>query len=453
MKPYKTAVIVFRRDLRLQDNKALNAALEMSEKVVCLFVVDPAFNHREKKKILAKKFLLATLKQLDGQLQKQGGKLHLLSGEPDKEISLFVSRISAEAVFINREYTVKGIYRDSQIEESLKSQGINLYSYDDALLFPPGFILKKDGTPYTIFTPFYNKAKQFPIESVAELSTGNIIKVKNENTISWEQLAAYWQIDSKMNDNFCDSETLLGGVNDLEHYADERDYPYLGATSKLSTHLKFGVLSPRQAWWHIEKNLGSDHPLLRQLYWRDFFSHIGFHFPHVFTHSFRNKYRNLPWINNFQYFDAWCEGKTGFPIVDAGMRELNETGIMHNRVRMIVASFLVKDLLIDWRWGERYFSDHLIDYDSAVNNGNWQWAASTGCDAQPYFRIFNPWLQQKKFDKTCLYIKKWVPELASKTPSEIHNWGKHIEKSDYPNPIVDHSICSKQAKEFFALAQ
>ena len=195
----------------------------------------------------------------------------------------------------------------------------------------------------------------------------------------------------------------------------------------------------REVYYAITEQLGSEHPLLRQLYWRDFFTHIAYHFPQVFGRPFLEKFANLHWDNNRDYFQAWSEGKTGFPIVDAGMRELNATGFMHNRLRMIVASFLVKDLHISWRWGERYFAQHLVDYDPCVNNGNWQWAASTGCDAQPYFRIFNPWLQQQKFDPDCRYIYRWIPELKAFSPKTIHQWDKKHHHCNYPAPIIDHA--------------
>jgi deoxyribodipyrimidine photo-lyase len=202
----------------------------------------------------------------------------------------------------------------------------------------------------------------------------------------------------------------------------------------------------REAYYAIVDALGSEHPLLRQLYWRDFFTHIAYHFPQVFGRAFIDKFAHLVWDNNREYFQAWAEGKTGFPIVDAGMRELNETGFMHNRVRMIVASFLVKDLHVSWRWGERYFAQHLIDYDPCVNNGNWQWAASTGCDAQPYFRIFNPWLQQQKFDADCQYIYHWLPELKGFSTKTIHQWDKKHQPCEYPAPIIAHAYESQLSK-------
>ncbi|MEM5878630.1 MAG: deoxyribodipyrimidine photo-lyase, partial [Candidatus Aenigmatarchaeota archaeon] len=221
------------------------------------------------------------------------------------------------------------------------------------------------------------------------------------------------------------------------NYSENRNYPFLNSTTNLSPHNKFGTLSIREIYHEFKKT--GDIQLVNELYWRDFFIHIGYHFPHVFKQSFKEKYRKIIWFWDQKKFKLWCDGKTGFPIVDAGMRELNETGFMHNRVRMITASFLVKILGMDWKKGERYFASKLVDYDPSVNNGNWQWIASTGCDSQPFFRIFNPWIQQKKYDPDCIYIKKWVPELGKYAPKEIHNIEKiNLNDKIYPNPIVDY---------------
>ena len=242
---------------------------------------------------------------------------------------------------------------------------------------------------------------------------------------------------------------ILSNLTRFNNYEVERDYPSKERTTHLSPYLKFGTCSIREAYHRIKTVLGNEHPLIRQLYWRDFFVQIGYYFPRVFNSAFREKFNEIKWQNNMNIFELWCNGKTGFPIVDAGMRELNSTGYMHNRVRMIVSSFLVKDLHLDWRKGEEYFANKLIDLDIAVNNGNWQWTASTGCDAQPYFRIFNPWIQQRKYDPDCKYIKKWVPELKEVKREIIHNWFKQKETKsiNYPKPIVDHNKESQLSKQ------
>ena len=237
--------------------------------------------------------------------------------------------------------------------------------------------------------------------------------------------------------------SILKRLGEYKNYGEERDLPELDATTHLSAHLKFGTCSVREAYYAIRKNL------IRQLYWRDFYTHIAWHFPHVFGHAFKRQYDELPWRNDRKAFNAWCRGRTGFPIVDAGMRQLNNSGFMHNRVRMITASFLIKDLHIDWRWGERYFATRLIDYDPCVNNGNWQWAASTGCDPQPWFRIFNPWRQQKKFDGNCAYIHRWVPELDNVPASRIHKVNEGGKIPGYPAPIVDHAARVKITKKLY----
>ena len=316
----------------------------------------------------------------------------------------------------------------------------------DILLNEPEQAVKIDKTPYKVFTAFYNHARQFPVALPQALDKRNFLSADSGFTI--DQLGLP-KAEPAIKGGRNQALAILDRLSDCADYQNTRDFPALDATSKLSAHLKFGTCSVREVYYAILERLGSEHPLLRQLYWRDFFTHIAYHFPQVFGRAFLEKFANLHWDNNPDYFQAWCDGKTGFPIVDAGMRELNATGFMHNRVRMITASFLVKDLHIDWRWGERYFAQHLVDYDPCVNNGNWQWAASTGCDAQPYFRIFNPWLQQLKFDQDCRYIYRWLPELQAFPPKIIHQWDKKHSVCSYPAPIIDHARESQLTKARF----
>jgi deoxyribodipyrimidine photo-lyase len=245
---------------------------------------------------------------------------------------------------------------------------------------------------------------------------------------------------------------ILEDLKRFKDYEKQRDIPAERGTTTLSAHHKFGTCSVRESYHAVARQLGKGHTLIRELYWRDFFTHIAYHFPHVFGHAFYEDYEALKWSKDQEMFKRWSEGTTGFPIVDAGMRELNATGFMHNRVRMITASLLVKDLHIDWRWGEQYFAQKLVDYDPCVNNGNWQWVASTGCDHQPYFRVFNPWLQQRRFDGDCRYIKRWVPELRDTDVKDIHDrssGSREFGEKDYPDPIVEHETESQKAKEMF----
>jgi len=437
---YNKSLFIFRRDLRLQDNTGLNEALRLSKQVLPCFIFDPrqidAHSYQSQPGL---HFMLQSIADLDQQLQDVGGKLTLYRGLPDQVIASILEQQSIQAVFINRDYTPFSRRRDIALAETCQRLGLPLYILADALIIEPEQAVKADQTPYKVFTAFYNNARQFPVLLPQALSSQSFTSVASE--VSLEQVALSFTKNTLVAINGGRSQALLilDQLVDQSDYFNTRDFPVLDATSKLSAHLKFGTCSVREVYYAITETLGSEHPLLRQLYWRDFFTHIAYHFPQVFGKAFLEKFANVHWDNNLEYFQAWAEGRTGFPIVDAGMRELNATGFMHNRVRMIVASFLVKDLHVSWRWGERYFAQHLVDYDPCVNNGNWQWAASTGCDAQPYFRIFNPWLQQQKFDADCQYIYRWIPELKAYTPKVLHEWHKQHKPGLYPAPIIDHS--------------
>lgn len=441
MKIYRKSLFLFHRDLRLSDNTGWNNAVKNSKELFPLFVF-------EKKQVKSKnfyrsnnalEFMCDSLEDLNKQLE---GRLVYIHGNTEEILERVLQEESIEAVFTNIDYTPFAKRRDYQIKKLCKKLKVQFHSYDDALLNSPSSVLKADGRPYSVFTPYYNSAKTKLVARPQKAMKGECVKYRSEALLSVQK-----------NPNiFCrggrdEGLKILRSLSGLESYEKERDFPFLDKTSKLSAHHKFGTVSIRESFQLIGEALGFNHPLIRQLYWRDFLTQIGFHFPHVFGHSFKEQYDQIEWRDAEGDFLAWCEGKTGFPIVDAGMRQLNKTGWMHNRVRMVVASFLTKDLFIDWRKGECYFAQKLVDYDPCVNNGNWQWAASTGCDAQPYFRIFNPWLQQKRFDLDCQYIKKYVPELKNLAPSEIHQ--PLLEVSGYPSPICDHKERSIQAKSNF----
>lgn len=449
MPTFDTSVFIFRRDLRLVDNTALNVALKQSRQVIACFIFDPRQTHLHAYQSKpALHFLLQSLQDLQRHFENIDAKLTLFQGFPHEIVKQLHAQHQIQAVFFNRDYTPFSLQRDGEIAAVCEQLNLKLFVSADALLNEPEQAVKTDGSAYKVFTAFYNNAQQSFVAKPCELAKGQFLNLDSKITLN-----DFSEIDTFQN-------TLIqGGRNgalqqlaNLKRCADyekTRDIPALQNTSQLSAHLKFGTISVREAFFTISQQLGFEHLLLRQLYWRDFLTHIGFHFPHVFGHAFIAKFDLIPWENDLQKFQAWTEGNTGFPIVDAGMRELNETGFMHNRVRMIVASFLTKDLRISWRWGERYFAQHLVDYDPCLNNGNWQWSTSTGCDAQPYFRIFNPWLQQQKFDPDCAYIYRWIPQLRAVPAKIVHQWDKKHYGNFYPAPMIDHAHESQLTKALF----
>ena len=452
MASYQKSMFIFRRDLRLYDNSGLIEACRLSKNVIPCFIFDPRqIKDHPYRSLPALQFMCGSLIDLSNQINHNNGELHVYYGNPTDCIVKLIKEENIEAIFVNRDYTPFSIQRDRDIEKICKIYRIAFHQLSDLLLLEPENALKSDGKPYTVFTPFHNNAQKFFVPRPRRLNSPNFLPIKSEQSI--EVICSKIELESGLRFSIpAGRKTALKILSQLEKYTDyndTRDYPSKNGTTLLSAHHKFGTCSIREVYHRIAETLGDTHPLLRQLYWRDFFTHIGYHFPHVFSGSFRKIYDEIKWDNNTEYFQLWSEGKTGFPIVDAGMRELNESGYMHNRVRMIVSSFLVKDLRVDWRWGERYFAQHLVDYDPCVNNGNWQWASSTGCDTQPYFRIFNPWLQQKKFDNSCIYIHQWIPELRQYEPKIIHNWLNENAKSSYPAPIIDHQKQSMLTKLIF----
>ncbi|MEI6055066.1 MAG: deoxyribodipyrimidine photo-lyase [Lentisphaerota bacterium] len=448
--PHKKSLFIFRRDLRLEDNTALIAALKESQSVIPAFIFDPKQADKAQNQYFSENafgFMIESLKDLDARLKCIGSHLYIFHGLSEEVISELISKESITAVYINKDYTPFSRKRDIEIRTLCQRNTIAFNEFADALINEPQSALKKDNSPYTIFTPFWKNASKIPVKR-PEL---NRLKNYCAQAISLEKhLLEYKDNSLRLKGGRANAFKLLEDVSSLESYVPDRDYPGIKGTSGLSAHLKFGTVSIREAYYGIADKLDVEHPLLRQFYWRDFFYHIAYHFPKVFGKSFHEKYEKVKWDYDTEKFSAWCEGKTGYPIVDAGMRELNSTGSMHNRVRIIAASFLTKDLHLDWRSGKKYFAHKLTDYDPSLNNGNWQWAASTGCDAQPYFRIFNPWNQQQKYDPECTYIKKWIPELRNLSPKQIHD-SEHSSINGYPEPIVQHSLESKIAIERYKL--
>ncbi|HTM06458.1 MAG TPA: deoxyribodipyrimidine photo-lyase [Patescibacteria group bacterium] len=450
-KQFTRSICIFRRDLRLKDHTALHAALKSSAEVMPVFFFDPrqVGNENAYRSECAIQFMIESLADLDQQLDTKNGKLFCFYGTPEDLLVKLCSKYAIDAVFFNEDYTLFALNRDQAIKDICKKIKISCYTFHDALLCNPYIIKTKQGSSYAMFTPFYKTASTYPVKKPTELLEGTFFKYPVSEALNEKKIRAFvekkYQKKIPTHGGSFQAKNLLSHLHTLKEYARTHDIPSFD-TSLLSAHLKFGTVSVRQVYYTVAKNLGSSHPLIRQLYWRDFFSYTALHHPEMFGSCLRSVYNNLQWTNDKAKFKQWQTGTTGFPIVDAGMRQLNNTGFMHNRVRMIVASFLTKDLHIDWQWGEKYFAQQLVDYDPAVNNGNWQWAASVGIDAQPYFRIFNPWLGQKKFDPECLYIKLWVPELKNVPATAIHYWFKEHKKYtsiDYPAPLVDHK-CQRE---------
>ncbi len=439
-------LFIFRRDLRLEDNIGLLEALKESTTLIPCFIFTPeqieSNPYRSNRSL---QFLIESLEDLEEALREEGGKLYLFFDSPESLVEKCIEKLKIDQVVVNRDYTPYSIKRDAKIGAVCKKHNIPFKTYDDALLHPPEETLKADGKPYTIFTPYFRNASKLDIALPQKIKGGHYHTKPIDFALNrdiYKKILPEREDEPFLTGGRTAALKILSKIEHHQNYSKVRDFPAQDETTHLSAYLKYTVISPREAYYKIEKVLGSHHDLIRALYWRDFFSHIAFFFPHVFKGAFHKKYDHLDWSYDKKTFQKWCEGKTGFPIVDAGMRQLNETGFMHNRVRMIVASFLTKDLHINWQLGEKYFAQHLIDYDPALNNGNWQWAASTGCDAQPYFRIFNPWNQQEKFDPECKYIKRWIPELSDFPPEMIH-------KGLVSEPMVDHSIEAKTALKLY----
>lgn len=460
MKKYDTSIFIFRRDYRIEDNRGLIEALKNSERVIPIFILTPEQLDKKKNKYKsnnAVQFMITSLKELNNELHKHKSRLFYFYGVPDKVISkLLNNNKSIEAVYVNMDYSPYSIARDKKIKEvcdkhkSKEGETVQFNSIHDGLLQEIGKIKNKTGDFYSKFTPFYNTAKAHKVLEPETNNKSNYIggQTKMEGEYKGKLEKFYktnnqiWRVGGRI-----EGMKILNNLTKYSKYNKERN-DLNKETTNLSAYIKFGCVSIREVYYGIKKKLGMKNDLIKQLYWRDFYHNILYAYPHVVNGAMREKYNKIEWNNNYSQFDKWCEGKTGFPIVDAAMRSMNQTGFMHNRGRLIVSNFLIKILLIDWRWGEKYFSQKLLDIDIANNNGNWQWGASTGADSQPYFRIFNPWLQSEKFDPDASYIKQWIPELKDVSAKHIHQWHiyyKDYPKIDYPAPIVDYNEGKTQA--------
>jgi deoxyribodipyrimidine photo-lyase len=419
------SIFWFRRDLRLEDNIGLHHALRSDYPVIPIFIFD--------KKILTKldnpydkrvNFIYLALNQLKNELNKIGSDLILYLGSPEEVWAKIVDQYNIKQVYFNEDYEPYAIKRDKKITNFLDKKNIFVSSSKDQCIFAKKDILKKDNSPYTVFTAYKNKWLD-TLTPQDIMSVHNKRYFKNFLKLSPTKIINIKELGFQLNKEVKIVKSIKKEF--ITKYDKTRDIPSLNATTRIGHHLRFGTISPRKCA-QLGKSLNQT--WLSEIIWREFFMQILFHFPHVVKAPFREKYSKIKWRNNRTEFKKWCEGKTGFPLVDAGIRELNQTGFMHNRVRMVVASFLIKDLLIDWRWGEKYFASKLLDYDLASNNGNWQWVAGTGCDSAPYFRIFNPDTQLKKFDPELKYIKRWIPEYGT---------------NSYPEKMLDHNMAYHRA--------
>jgi len=417
-----------RRDLRLEDQAALYHALKGKNPVLLLFIFDSNILEKLPKNDARVTFIYQTIQHIKKNLQNQGSDLLVEFGRPEIVWPQIIANYNVKAVYANHDYEPYANERDDSLAEYLRSEQVEFNTYKDQVIFEKNEILKSDGTPYTVFTPFYKQwqaklndfyTRPYPIKKYIQ----NLHQIKGLHFPSLEE------INFKKNELIFPSTNFKGRLN---NYAETRDYPALNSTTHIGIHLRFGTISIRKA---VNEALKAKSNIwLSELAWREFYMMILWHFPHTAFGSFKKQYDKIRWRNNEEEFNAWCTGHTGYPIVDAGMRQLNETGWMHNRVRMIVASFLTKHLLIDWRWGEAYFAEKLLDYEMASNIGGWQWAAGSGNDAAPYFRVFNPELQTKKFDPNFEYIQTWVPEYKT-------------EK--YAQPIVEHTFARERVLKTF----
>lgn len=440
-------LFIFRRDLRIYDNTTLNKIIEKKHEIIPIFIFNKKQIDKNENKYYshnAAQFLFESLEELK----------FLNFYYTDNEIEIIeklYNKYKFDNIAFNKDYTPYAIKRDNEIIKwSSNKNNIDIISYEDYTLLNIGEVLKDNNEPYVKFTPFYNK---YILKKPKSLLVPDIKKIKfiKDDKLSLKNidfLKPDYNKDIIVNGGRTKALVILKKLKDgyFKNYDEERDYPYLDKTTKLSAYIKFGCLSIREIYY----SLPLKHGIIRELIWHDFYANITFYFPYIFGSPFLKKYSKIEWNNDNKLFEKWKKGMTGFPLIDAAMRQLNKCGWMHNRNRMIVASFLVKNLLIDWRKGEHYFATSLVDYDPSSNNGGWQWCASTGTDAQPYFRIFSPTLQMKKYDKDCIYIKKWIPELKSVSNKIILNWEKkQNDDIDYPKPIIDIKSSSQKFINLF----
>ncbi len=457
MPRYLNSLCWFRRDLRIADHQALYRALGDSAAVHCAFVFDTDILDRlPSRRDPRVEFIWDSLFELNERLQRLGGTLHVLHGRAQRLIPELARKLGVQAVYSNRDYEPAAIARDADVQAALGD--IEFHQFKDQVIFERAEILTGSGTPYGVFTPYRNAWLKRLDAAALNACAGDFSRLAKCGAIPLPSLES-------LGFERCGSALLPAGESaaarlfdafkpNLDRYDRDRDYPAQGGTSHLSVHLRFGTISIRSlaSYAHRQGGAGAA-SWLSELIWRDFYQMLLWHHPRLAEgRAYKAQFEAIAFENDAAKFSAWCEGRTGYPLVDAAMRELNQTGYMHNRLRMVAASFLVKDLHVDWRWGERYFAERLLDFDLAANNGGWQWAASTGCDAQPWFRIFNPVTQSEKFDPDGRFIRRYLPELAACPDRLIHMPGDAVRGPDYPPPIVDHARARIRTLELFGAA-
>ena len=454
MTKFENGLFIFRRDLRIVDNNGLNLLNSYCENIYTIFIFTPeqVGTNNKYKSDNAVQFMIESLENLSSAIKKKGGHLYTFYGNTEKVIADCIKSFNINLVCFNKDITPYALERDEKIVKLCEKMKVYVVYSWDYYLCNPGEVLNGSGESYVKFTPYYNQAKTKKVEK--PVTTKIHFAEKNVNIPNKITLDLAIKKFTKSNPDILvhggRDEALkqmrIAGKN-ISHYAKTRNV-LSKPTSQLSAYIKFGCISVREVY----KTFRSKHDFIRQIYWRDFYAQILYHFPRVLGHAMKPKYDKIRWHHNSNWFKSWCTGTTGYPIVDAGMRQLNVTGYMHNRARLIVASFLVKTLLINWEEGEKYFATKLTDYDPASNNGGWQWTASTGADSQPFFRIFNPWRQSEEYDQECEYIKRWIPELVDVPVKDIHNWNtKYNEYKDikYPKPIVNYEEQKEKALKMY----
>jgi deoxyribodipyrimidine photo-lyase len=472
----KLTLFWHRRDLRLSDNLGLAAACQQTPKVVGVFCFDPQILDRDDIAPPRVTYMIGCLQELEESYHQVGTQLLILHDEPQLAIPRLAEVLKATKVIWNLDIEPLSRTRDEKVTERLQAKGIQVETYWDQLLHPPGEVLTKSETPYTVYTPFWKNWSQQPKQNIASqptqlqgLTPEELALAQQTGVIplpTAKELGYHWPSPLVLEPGETKALERLGEfcTYNLSEYQQQRNFPALDGTSRLSAALKFGAIGIRTIWQatveaahnsNSEEESASIKTWQQELAWREFYQHCLYFFPELAYGPYREQFKDFPWQNNEDRFQAWCEGKTGYPMVDAAMRQLNETGWMHNRCRMIVASFLTKDLIIDWRWGEKYFMQKLSDGDLAANNGGWQWSASSGMDPKP-LRIFNPASQAQKFDPEAEYIRQWLPEISSLDPEYLVT-GKipplECHSCNYPQPIVDHKKQQQEFKLLYKLSQ